>query len=230
MLLQMENIQQQPFERQREALLRIEQQVRDLVGPDPLFPQNVKDNATDLEALLRKRFFLLGWMLKASPEEYERMRLVNRLLFDKTVQLRDAMERTSKRLREMPKDDFVDDIEVYGNLSYCFNGEQSVLPMECDDEYGSDYRLMMSVNDSLQDVRGMYGGKDVEFYNLDDGASWGHKFGPAPHFDGICVCHTASVFVDQLGYPVFDLLRMNDFWSEIHIVFQNFDYIKKRSL
>lgn len=75
----------------------------------------------------------------------------------------------------------------------------------------------------------MYGGKGVEFYNLDDGASWGHKFGLALHFEGICICHSTSVFVDQLGYPVFDLLRMNDFLSEIHIVFQNFGYIKKRS-
>lgn len=235
-LVEIRPLMEQPFERQREALLRIEQQVRDLVGPDPLFPRNVEDNAMVLRVLLYKRFFLLGWMLKASPEEYERMRLVNQLLFDKTAQLKEAMERTCKRLRDMPKDDFIDDIEVQGNLFYCYNDEQSVLPMECDDEYGSDYKLMMSVNDMLQD-RGLFGCKGMEilcrydhedtFCELDNGMSWEHEFGPAPHFEGICICHTASAFVRELGYPVFDLLRMNDLWTEIHIVFQNFGYIKK---
>ena len=206
------------------------------MGPEPLFPRNVEDNAMDLKVLLYKRFFLLGWMLKASPEEYERMRLVNQLLFDKTVQLREEMEITRKRLRDTPKDNFVDDIEVYGRLFYCYNDEQSVLPMGCDDEYGSDYKLMMSVNDMLN-YRELFGRKGLEFscrydnddaiYDLDDGVSWGHEFGPSPCFEGICICHSASAFVSEFGYPVFDLLRMNDFWTEIHVVFQNFGYIKE---
>ena len=229
-------LKEQPFERQREAMLRIEQQVRDIVGPDPLFPRNVEDNAMELRVLLYKRFFLLGWMLKASPEEYERMRIVNQFLIDKTVQLREAAARIQKSLKAMPKDDFVHDIEMQGNLSYCYDDEQSVLPMECDTEYGSDYRLMISVNSSLQ-FQGLFCNKGLEFYcrfagddtfyNLDDGMSWGHEFGPAPSFEGICICHSASAFVSQLGYPVFDLLRMNDFYTEIHFVYQNFDYIKK---
>ena len=225
----------QPFERQREALLRIEQQVRDLVGPDPLYLRNVEDNALELRLLLYQRFFLLGWMLKASQEEYERMQVVNQLLDDKTMQLKEAMERTCMRLRDMPKDDFIDDIEVHGNLFYCFDDERSVLPMECDNDYGSDYRLMMSVNYSLQH-RDPFDGEGLEFscrydqedtiYELEDGESWGHEFGPASSFEGICVCYTASAFVSKFGYPVYDLLHMNDFWTEIHVVFQNFDFIK----
>ena len=226
----------QPFDRQREALLRIEQLVRDIVGPDPLFLRNVEDNELELRLRLNQRFFLLAWMLKASPEEYERMRVVNQLLFDKTVQLKEAMVRTCKRLREMPKDDFVNDIEVHGKLFFCFDDEQSALPMECDVDYGSDYELMMSVHYSLQ-RRDPFDGEGLEIwcrydqddtiFELDDGGSWGHEFGPAPHFEGICICHTAGAFVSQLRYPVFDLLRMNEFWTEIHVVFQNFDYIKK---
>ena len=228
-------LKEQPFEQQREALLRIEQQVRDMVGSDPCYLHNVEENKLELRLLLYQRFFLLGWMLKASPEEYERMQVVNRLLLDKTTQLKEAMERTCKRLRDMPKDDFVDDIEVRGNLFYCFDNEQSVLPMECDDDYGSDYRLMMSVNYLLQH-RDPYEGEGLEFscrydqedtiYELEDGETWGHDFGPAPRFERICICHTASAFVSQLGYPVFDLLRMNEFWTEIHVVIQNFDFIK----
>jgi len=229
-------LKSQPFERQREALLRIEQLVRNIVGPDPLFLRNVEDNELELRLRLNQRFFLLAWMLKASPEEYERMRVVNQLLFDKTVQLKEAMVRTCKRLREMPKDDFVNDIEVHGKLFFCFDDEQSALPMECDVDYGSDYELMMSVHYSLQ-RRDPFDGEGLEIwcrydqddtiFELDNGESWGHKFGPAPHFEGICICHTTGAFVSQLGYPVFDLLRMNDFWTEIHVVFQNFDYIKK---
>ena len=229
-------LKDQTFERQREALLQVEQQVRDLAGPDPLFPRNVEDNAMDLRVLLYKRFFLLGWMLKASPEEYERMRIVNQFIYEKTVQLREAAARIRKKLKTVPKDDFVHDIEMQGNLSYSYDDEQSVLPMECDAEYGSDYRLMISVNSSLQ-PQGLFCNKGLEFYcrftgedtfyNLDDGMSWGHEFELAPSFEGICICHSASAFVSQLGYPVFDLLRMNDFDTEIHFVYQNFDYIKK---
>ena len=234
---EIEPLMEQPFERQREVLLQIEQQVRDIVGADPDYPRYVDDNELELKILLYKRYFLLGWMLKASPEEYERMRLVNQLLFDKTVQIREAMERICKRLRAMPKDDFVNDIEVHGLIAYAYNDEESVLPMACDDEYGSDYKLMMSVNNSLHYRRDMFDGAGEEFYcrydkddpiyDYDDGVSWGHEFGPAPSFEGICICHTACVFVKELNYPVFDLLRMNDFWTEIHVIYQNFDRIKE---
>ena len=86
-------LKEQPFEQQREALLRIEQQVRDMVGSDPCYLHNVEENKLELKSLLHQRFYLLGWMLKASPEEYERMRIVNQFLFDKTVQLREAAAR-----------------------------------------------------------------------------------------------------------------------------------------
>lgn len=55
---------------------------------------------------------------------------------------------------------------------------------------------------------------------LDDGISWAHEL-PTP-FEGLCVCHTTAAFVRDLHYPVFDLLHLNGFWSEVNVAYQHF--------
>jgi hypothetical protein len=56
--------------------------------------------------------------------------------------------------------------------------------------------------------------------NLDDGQSWVHDM--AGCFDDIVICHSTMLFNRDFGYPVVDVLHLNDFWSEVHVRYQNF--------
>jgi hypothetical protein len=149
-----------------------------------------------------------------------------------------------KLVRE-PKPSFVDDYEVRGMLGFSFDDKDSVLALPIDEDYGSDYPLMMSVNESLLNAEkpfcgSPYLGAGLEWHCrydhtredilddiLDDGVSWAHEL-PTP-FEGLCICHTTMAFVKELCYPVFDLLHVNDFWSEVEVAYQHFTQIKSHS-
>ena len=55
--------------------------------------------------------------------------------------------------------------------------------------------------------------------DLDDGVSWAHE--TAGKFEGICICHTTAVFCRDFGYPLVDVLHMNEFWSEVTVKHQH---------
>lgn len=230
----------QPFERQREALLDMEGKVRAFVGGDPeeLSCHNIKPHDRELRLLMLQRFWLLNRMFKETPEAYERMRKVNQHLYDMTRQLREQMADICGKLAKGPRPSFVNDYEVKGVLGFNYDDKESVSPMSIDRDYGSDYPLMVAVNECLWDIErpncgSPYLGMGLEFHcrydeakedilhdGLDDGISWAHEL-PTP-FEGLCICHTTAAFVRDLHYPVFDLLHLNDFWSEVNVAYQHF--------
>lgn len=231
---------EQPFERQREALLEIEGKVRAIVGDDPelVSYHNIRPHSSELRLLMLKRYWLLNWMFKETPEAYERMRVVNQHLYDMDCQLHEQMAEICEKLVKEPKPSFVDDYEVRGVLGVDCDDRDSLTPMSVDKDFGSDYPLMISLNDSLwrierPDSGSSYCGFGLEFYCrydepkeeilnsiLDDGSSWAHELPTA--FEGLYICHTTMVFVRDLYFPVFDLLHFNSFWSEVHVAYQHF--------
>ena len=56
--------------------------------------------------------------------------------------------------------------------------------------------------------------------DLDDGVSWAHEI-PGTYED-ICICHTTALFGRDCGYPIQDVLQLNDFWNEVHVRYQQF--------
>ena len=60
---------------------------------------------------------------------------------------------------------------------------------------------------------------NLQSRHLDDGNSWAHDI--SGRFDGIALCHTTKLFACNLGYPLVDVLHLNDFWSEVKIVQPN---------
>ena len=231
---------EQPFERQREALLDIEGKVRAIVGGDPeeVCYRSVRPHCKELRLLLLKRYWLLNWMFIETPEAYERMRIVNQHLYEMDCQLHEQIAEICEKIVREPKPSFVDDYEVRAMLGTGYNDEDSVVHLSLDDDYGSDLPLMISVNECLLDeenykMASHYCGYGLEFYcpydkpkevilhnGLDDGVSWAHKL-PTP-FEGLCICHTTASFVKDLYYPVFDLLHFNSFWSEVLVAYQHF--------
>ena len=224
---------EQPFEVQRTRVQEIESEIRSVVGTEPgwIDMMALDKHKDELDLLLDERRVLLDWMLLETPEEVERMRIVNQRLFDLTNRLRVKMADVAEYLVSRDRDDFDDDYEVEGTLRFSYNGDDSVLPYPGDEVYGSDFRLMINVRDWLKvdslsrqlELHCKYNESRENILtsgNLDDGQSWGHDM--AGCFDDIVICHTTMLFNRDFGFPVADLLHMNDFWNEVHVKYQNF--------
>lgn len=224
---------EQPFEVLRTRVQKIESEIRSVVGAEPgwIDMDALDKHKNELDLLLGERKVLLDWMLQETLEEVERMRIVNQRLFDLTNRLRVKMVDVAEYLLSRERDDFDDDYEVEGTLRFSYNDEDSVLLYSGDKVYGSDFKLMINVRDWLKvDNRS----NQLELLcrydepresilasgNLDDGQSWVHDMTGC--FDDIVICHTTMLFNRDFGFSVVDFLHLNDFWSEVHVRYQNF--------
>jgi len=221
------------FDCQKEEVLRLEGEIRDIVGEDPdsLSSDVLARNKEELELLLSQRRTLLNWMFLETPEEVARMDVLNSQLFKLTNQLREKMADVCGALAACPRDEFIDDYEVCGTLRFSYNEDESILSYEGDEIYGCDFPLMIALNNRLTgkepphflEIYCRYNDSREEILNaenLDDGNSWAHE--TAGFFEGICICHTTAVFCRDLGYPLVDVLHLNDFWNEVHVRYQQF--------
>lgn len=120
--------------------------------------------------------------------------------------------------------DFDDDYEVYGTLRYCFNGEESVLNHYDGRDYGSDFVLMIKL---IADFSYGTVNEDIEHINgsstkLDDGQSWNeYPFSSRKEFENIIICHAVHQLTSHQLYSIPDLIRLNDFWAEVHLIIQS---------
>ena len=222
-----------PFEVQRTRLQEIESEIRSVVGTEPgwIVMTALDKHKDELDLLMGERKVLLDWMFCETPEEVERMRIVNQRLFDLTNRLRVKMADVADYLVSRDRDDFDDDYEVEGTLRFSYNGDDSVLPYPGDEVYGSNFRLMVNVRDWLKvdnrshllELLCRYDEPRESIMvsgNLDDGQSWIHDMTGC--FDDILICHTTMLFNRDFGFPVVDILHLNDFWNEVHVRYQNF--------
>jgi len=224
---------EQPFEVLRNRVQKIESEIRSVVGTEPGWIDMVAldKHKNELDLLLDERRVLLDWMFCETPEEVERMRIVNQRLFDLTNRLRVKMADVAEYLVSRDRDDFDDDYEVEGTLRFSYNGDDSVLPYPGDEVYGSNFRLMVNVRDWLKvdnrshllELLCRYDESRESILtsgNLDDGQSWVHDMTGC--FDDILICHTTMLFNRDFGFPVADILHLNDFWNEVNVKYQNF--------
>ena len=104
---------EQPFGVLRSRVQEIESEIRSVVGTEPgwidMTALDRHKDETDL--LLGERKVLLDWMFCETPEEVERMRVVNQRLFDLTNRLRVKMADVAEYLASRERDDFDDDFD-----------------------------------------------------------------------------------------------------------------------
>ena len=228
-----ENFGEASFEVRKDEVLRIEDQIRSIVGSDPdrLNYYVLFRHKEELELMLDQRRTLLNWMFMETPQEVARMDVLNTRLFDLTKRLRVKMADVCESLAACERDDFDDDYEVEGTLRFCYNEEDSILSYEGADVYCSDFRLMIATNNYLTGKEYLHyleldcryndpRASILESGNCDDGQSWSHETPGV--FNGICICHTMALFCRDFGYPIQDVLQLNDFWNEVHVRYQQF--------
>ena len=120
--------------------------------------------------------------------------------------------------------DFDDDEVVEGWLRVVFDDDSSVLKLDDDDYYGSNFALMIKVLTEF--CKGM-GHEDVEYSDnginyYDDGTSWmDAPFWNWHEFNDIIICHAVHDLTNHKSFSIPDLLRLNDFWCEVQVKFQS---------
>jgi hypothetical protein len=182
--------------------------------------------------LLEQRRTLLNRMFLETKEEIKRMKVLNSRLFNLTNRLRLKMADVCEELSSRPKDNFTDDFEIIGLLKYSYIDSSSVLSYKGDDVYGSHFTMMISLNNWLTGEDPLHylelhcrcdDSREVILQSglLEDGNSWAHDFFDS--FDGIVISQTTKLFACNLGYPLVDVLHMNDFCLEVKGTHPNFN-------
>ena len=113
----LENHENSSFEKKRDDLLAIEEQIKFLVGNDT---DNIdftvlSKRSADLLLLLDQRRILLNWMFIETNEEIMRMRLVNNRIHELVNSVRTKMADVCEWLVSHKRDCFEDDFEVEGD-------------------------------------------------------------------------------------------------------------------
>ena len=224
------------FDEKRTQLMHIETCIKEIIGDnmdDCLWQTHERES---LDILLHQRMLLLDSMFTLTYHSYNRMMEVNQQLNEMSIKLLNKMISICKGLACSGRDfDFDDDIEVEGTLDFCYTDtEHSIVLLEDDMIYGSDFALMIAAQDLIKDFR--FGLKHIvdigmrydkpetwSMYNnliIGDGNSWTHEL--ADDFDGINICHSTAALSSYLHYPTIDILHMNDFVCEVNIKHQHF--------
>lgn len=234
----LENHENTSFEKKRDDLLAIEEQIRLLIGNDA---DNIdftvlSKRRTDLLLLLDQRRILLNWMFRETNEEVMRMRLVNNRIHELVNSIRAKMADVCEWLVSHQRDCFEDDFEVEGTLKFSYNGDDSLLSYEGANVYGSDYRLMIAANNCLTgddpfhfiELHCRYTDSResiLQSGNLDDEMSWAHE--TPGNFDGIYIHYCTACACRDWGYAIQDVLQLDDYWAETHLRIQKFGTLDK---
>jgi hypothetical protein len=195
--------------------------------------------------LLWYRKELIDRMFTATHEEVVRMEQVNALLLELTNKLHAHTENLYRKTMSNVYDpSFDNDIDVEGSIKFVMDGPNSILPMDNDDYYGSDFTTMLDIISSLY-ARGFLHCEEMEYSyclclpneyreemnrdemrvadNLNDGISWYRDNQPAADkLKHLCICHAIYDLSINKPYSIPDILRMNDFWVELNVKHQHF--------
>lgn len=232
------------FIEKRQKLQRIEAEIKRITNDTKRWEYKEKVIGK-IENLVHGRWLLLRDMFLGTPSEVARFEQVNARLYDLTKKMYRRGADLYRQLLTAPVDpDFDDDKNFDYTLQYAYNGKESVLWLEEDEYYGSDFDSMIGIIDTLHYAQYKFArdhrtiesrsasydtdktsdmtDEELGFRDIsDDGVSWGHSGTIAhPALEHICVCH-AVYRVCSNDFSRQDLLRLNDFWIEIKITHQH---------
>lgn len=212
----------------KQELLQIESRIIELVGSDlELFSYDElsKEQKEEVKRLLRVRRDILNEMFQPTEANLARFCKVNEELYRLTMALDERVKKfISKKELLFDSLDFDDDYELEGTLKYVFNDKTSICCLTDDNYYGSNFAVIIKI---LYEVYAHSGIESIVTLNehrgpLDDGASWDeYPFNRFPEFKDFIICYAVHDLTDHKLYSIPDLLRLNDFWSEVEFKVQS---------
>lgn len=210
----------------RDELIDVESRIKGIAGNLSDDNDKWRNNQTkfdEVRELLTRRRNLLNLMFMPSDANITRFKEINTRLETLCQQLRERMLKLKQSLPHLRDSEFDDDYELEGELRFSYNDENSVLKLD-DDHYCSDFCRMIDIIHTCN--YGTYW-ECIErispySHTLDDGQSWNEPpFYGRPEFDNIIICHAMHNLSDHMLYSIPDILRLNDFWAEVHLTFQS---------
>lgn len=181
-----------------------------------------ESNRDHVESLLKRRCKLLNDAFQLTEENLERLRQANSHLTDLT---RRAYVNEINAEEYYMADSKDDDYEVESCVRFVYRGEESVLKLDDDDYYGSNFTLMIKALAELYIAKGQENiiyarlGKN----RLDDDESWLEEpFCKCKDWLGdIIICYAVHDLTSHKAYSIPDLLRLDSFLCESVVTFQS---------
>ena len=212
----------------KQKLQQTESRIIELVGTDlDLFNYDELSKAVkeEVKCLLLERRDILNEMFQPTEANLAQFRKINDELNRLTMALNERVKKfVGKKDILLDSTDFDDDYELEGTLKFVFNDETSICHLPDDDYYGSKFAVMIK---TLYEVFSHPGIESIATINehrgpLDDGISWyEYPFNRFPEFKEFIICYAAHDLTDHKFYSIPDLLRLNDFWSEVNLKVQS---------
>jgi len=211
-----------------QTLQQIESRIIELVGTDLeefKYDELSKAMKEEVKSLLCERCDILNKMFQPTEDNLALFRKVNDELYCLTMALNERVKKfVGKKDILLDSPDFDDDYELEGTLKFVFNDESSICHLPDDDYYGSNFAVMIK---TLYEVYSHSGIESIVTINehrgpLDDGVSWyEYPFNRFPELEGFIICYAVHDLTDHRLYSIPDLLRLNDFWSEVEFKVQS---------
>ena len=175
-----------------------------------------------------------------TPGEVERWEKVNGMLLEMTNRTYHRTADLVRALLVMKKDDMDDDYMIESRLVPTFDIPYSVLRLEDDEYYGSDFIRMAAI---LQETEKNKPGMADVFCNwsllkdnspsatdaelecsndMDDGSTWAEGPLRNPKLEHIVVCHALHALCSHMNWSIPDVLRINDLSIEVKLTIQQF--------
>ena len=180
-----------------------------------------------LDSLWSTRVKILNvMMLNPTEEEIERLGHQNDKLHelskDAFAQGRNLWKSLLHSPSLMANEDYYD---VEEHVDFCWNDEDSVFKMDNDDYYGSDFEYMLHFHCNFRDSGRYYVGEPLV---ADDGTSWNLDYLDNPAFGKFCICHLLHSLHSHEHYSLPDILRMDDFWTDVSLRYEREVYQWKK--
>lgn len=223
----MTDIDNLDFDSLKEQLLKTEAEIKKITGDVPGDPHRKvfkkPENIKAIGDLLNERCVLLNRMFIGTQNEMDHLKKVNQHLLDLRINLQCRILELSWVEK---KSWFDDDIVIEGTLHLPYNDETSVLKLDEDSLYGSDFDMMICVLEYYYHAIGRENvWPDVDLGSLhrpDDGVTSDRRPFSDEMFDGIPLISDAMHDLClHKNYSIPDVIRLNDFWAEAKLVAQS---------
>lgn len=161
-----------------------------------------------LDCLLLLRCWALNNLFDehCTDEDVRRFAAINDKLYEMTERMYERARMVNELIKTMPLHEKDDDVDVEAKLKFWEDGASSVLEIEDDAYYGSDFTRMIvllaiidrdykcydeigQVNLSPRLVDGKVVSADDIINDLDDGTTWAEGWLKHPKLDHLVICH-----------------------------------------
>ncbi|MDE6268267.1 MAG: hypothetical protein K2M04_04200 [Muribaculaceae bacterium] len=212
----------------KDKITEIETEIIAITGGDVEDYNEWAENANNrsrVESLLKQRCELLNDMYQCTAENLERFSQINNHLTDLTTQAYDRISDVDYFVDNYMIEYENEDRDLESWIRFIYQGEESVLKLDDDEYYGSNFVLIIKVLTELYIAKCqeniIYA--RIDKHNPDDGRSWIDK--PLLNWkdilNKIIICYAVHDLTSHKAYSVPDLLRLNSFVCESTITFQS---------